>query len=236
MRRPAVVLLFAVAGAAAGCSSSSNEPNPPAVASLDEFPGVFAQAYCHRAFSCCRPEDRSAASPGADEATCTVEMTENVRSNAPGLVGGGLGYFPDAGQRCLQLLASGPCGAIFEPGYGSFFACQDVFAGTGALGDACEDPRQCMSGSCFGGACNELGACAADQVLDRENECRQRVALGGACLVGVQCPAGAACANGVCKLRQPVGAACTTPEDCQGTCATTGADVSTCRVGLCSGE
>jgi hypothetical protein len=175
-------------------------------------------------------------SPPDDEATCTAEMTENARNNAQTLVAGGLGYFENAARRCLELFAYGSCGAIFEPHYGSLIACQDVFAATGGLGASCEVPRQCTSGACSGGACVEASACPSGQVVDRDGECHPRVALGETCIASVQCPAGAACASGVCKLRQPAGASCSTPEDCAGTCGTTGADVSTCRVGLCSGE
>jgi hypothetical protein len=239
MRRPAVVVLLAVAAAlgGAGCSSSSNEPPPPAAVSLDEFPAAFAQGYCRRVFSCCRPQDRSLASPGDDEASCTAQMTENVRDNAQSLLdGGGLGYFEDAAQRCLQLFAYGPCGALFEPGYGSLVACQDVFAATGALGDLCEDPRQCTSGACVGGVCVEGGTCPAGQVPDRDNECYPRAALGGVCINKVQCPSGTACGGGMCVMRRPIGSPCAQPEECTGTCAPNTEGASTCRVGYCSGE
>ncbi|HVU50561.1 MAG TPA: EB domain-containing protein [Polyangia bacterium] len=240
MRRPAHALALAAAAVAAlgagGCGSSSNEPDPAPI-SLDEFPAAFAKAYCHRVYSCCRPEDRIVASPGDDEATCTTEMTENASDNARLLFSfGGVGYFEDRARRCLEVLAYGPCGAIFEPGYGSIIACQDVFAGTRALGERCEDSHQCLSGACAGAECVEAAACGADAVVDLDNQCQPRAALGGPCFFDAQCPATAACVADVCKLRGPVGAACTSPADCTGTCAPTDAGAPACRVGFCAGE
>jgi hypothetical protein len=236
MRPRALALVVAAACGLGGCGSSPNDPAPPAPISLDDFPAAFAEGYCRRVYSCCRPEDRFMASPGDDEATCVDEMTVNARNNAQLLLAfGGLGYFEDAAQRCLEVLTYGPCGAIFEPGYAEIIACQDVFAGTLPLGQSCEEARQCRSGAC-GVGCVAPAVCGAGEIVDRENQCQPRAALADPCVLSAQCPAGAACAGDVCKMRSPSGAACATPEDCEGTCAPDDAGVSACRVGYCAGE
>ncbi len=219
-----------------GCSSSSN--GPPAVA-LDQFTAAFGAAYCHRVYDCCQPEDRVVTSAaGNDEATCANEEVQTARANAAFLVSvSGITFDAGAARRCLDVLAGGPCGAVFAPNRGTIMACQDVFVGTGALGAGCEDGRQCASARCYGGACVGPAACSVGSVIDLDGECQPLVGLTGACVVSAQCPPGAACVGGVCKAPSSPGTPCVNVDDCTGACALvleTGAFV--CRAGYCTGQ
>jgi hypothetical protein len=204
---------------------------------LDEFIAAFGEGYCRRVYDCCRPEDRAVASPGTDEATCAAAMTKNARDNADFLLSvSGIAYDGVAARRCLDLLADGPCAAIWSPHFAAIIVCQDVFPGIGALGAACEDQRQCASGTC-GGVCVEAATCGAGSVVDFDNGCQPLVGLMGPCTVTVQCPTGAACITGVCKARNPNGAPCQTADECAGTCAPEGdGGAYVCRPDYCTGQ
>jgi len=228
MRRRAVAVVLALAA----CGSSSNEPAPVA---LEDFPAAFAARYCRRAYDCCLPDDRAAAAPGTDEASCAAMMTEFARSNAELLLGfHGVAYFAPAARRCLELLDVGACGEIFEPHQAALVGCQDVFAGTFALGTPCEDAQQCASAVCSDGACAVAATCADPDVV-AATTCVPRVGLGEPCYVSPQCPAGAACDQGACRREGALGEGCSLPSDCAGTCAPDATGASVCRAGLCRG-
>jgi hypothetical protein len=234
-RAPAVVLALVLAwGASVGC-----EPPPGDPLTLEAFPAAFALRYCRRVYDCCLPADRSVASPGTDEDMCTAGMTDNARNNAEVLLSfGGIGYFADAAQRCLDVLDKRPCADIFEPRAGVLIACQDVFAGTRALDAACEDGRQCTSGACAGALCVAPVTCPADQIATDGNQCASRVALGQTCALSGQCPGGAGCVASACKMRGATGEPCSSVDDCAGACGPVANDsgVNACRPGYCVGQ
>jgi hypothetical protein len=236
MRRVVAAIVTAAAALVAGCESSSNAPRP--IPTLEDFPAEFARRYCRRVYDCCRPEDRSVASPGTDEEMCTAGMTEVARENGTLLMSfGGIAYIPLAGRRCLEVLEEGACGDVFDPSGGSLIACQDVFAGTRPLGAACEEGQQCESATCSGVMCIAAPMCGPDRVTDAAQHCGRRVGLGERCSFSAQCPEGAACVANACKMRDALGTPCTFIDDCAGACAPVGdSGVNACRAGFCLGQ
>jgi hypothetical protein len=266
MRRRALAAVMMVMGTAGGCGSSSNEPardarvdrapvsdaasyaepdagdgaadGDGAPVSLADFPAAFARRFCRRVYECCLPADRAVASPGADEAMCVEAMTENARVNGELLLSaGGIVYSAAAAQHCLDLVDDNTCSNIFDPRVGALLVCHDVFKGTRAFQEPCDDGFQCVSGACAGSACIPTIVCDADHVVNDVGGCVPRVALGAACDFPEQCPPGSTCANLVCKSRGAVGAACLNIDDCTGACApvSAGSVADACRAGYCTG-
>jgi EB module len=261
MRRRALAVVMLLVGASgAGCGSSSGgsvgdagapgsdasssddaDAGPDAdggLVSLDDFPAAFARRFCRRVYDCCLPPDRAIASPGTDQAMCVEAMTENARANGEILLSsGGIAYSAEAAQHCLELLDANTCSNVFDTRDGALVVCQDVFEGTRAIGEGCDDGIQCASGACTGSACIPPIACAPTDVLNDVGGCVPRVALGAPCDFPEQCPAGATCANSVCKTRGAAGAPCLNINDCVGACApvSSGSLEDVCRPGYCAG-
>ncbi len=224
--RSALFLTLALVGAAGvGCG-----PTPPSV-TLESFPLQFARGYCHRVYACCAAPDRSLTSPGSDEASCVAGMTDAASMNADLLFSfGGVGFIEPAAEHCLDVLSSGRCEDIFTSSSGQLIACQDVFAGLRPLGALCGDGRQCISAVCANAACAVPVSCATTDVVSDDNTCIARVAIGAACTLSAQCPAGAACVSAICTQRLLDGAPCSQTEACVGAC---GPPAANALVGAC---
>jgi hypothetical protein len=228
MRSGALVLLVV---AALGCGPSRAVEEP---IELETFVSDFALAFCHRIYTCCQAIDIPSVSPGSDEAACAAEMTENARANAQFLLGfRGITFDTAQARHCLDVLERGPCGSIFESEYGTIIACQNLFPGTRAAGDVCEDGQECTSGRCLG-HCQDAPAatCLKNEYLDPEpNVCVARLEGGNSCMNSRQCLEGAGCVDGICTKRVPDGQSCVSPQACVGTCGPMGL----CRPGICRG-
>jgi hypothetical protein len=228
MRRRALVAL--VLGLACGPSRPVEDPIV-----LESFLGDFAQAFCHRVYSCCESMDVAAVSPGTDEEECTAQMTGFAKGNADFLLGfRGIVFDADNARRCLDVLRHGACTSIFEPHYGSIIPCQDLFPGTREAGEHCEDDQECLSGRC-GGSCAAapVPTCPSAEYVDRAaNLCVARHGDGTTCNDTRECITGDCCSDAVCVARARDGELCGVPDRCIGTCGAGGF----CRPGYCRGR
>jgi hypothetical protein len=223
-----------LAGVACGPSRAPYEP-----LELEEFIGTFALDYCHRIYTCCNAVDLPTVSPGTSETTCTAEMTGFARANATFLLAHhGIVFDPAKAASCLALLEGAACSTIFEPRFGALVACQDIFPGSLAAGEECDDDHECASARCDSGECRAGAppACSDEQFLDETRDvCIQRHELGAPCTLPTECLNGAACVHDVCVEPLADGLACEGLLDCEGTCAATQGQYL-CRPGYCRGH
>jgi hypothetical protein len=219
-----------------GCGSSGDD--------YDTFVDRYAQAVCHRAFSCCRPADLMRVHQTGDEASCAAGAAMRGHQEAAELLRYGLVRFDaNAGKKCLDLLASAGCGQLFGAKYGTLDGCPNFLPGTTPLGGACDDDFVCESNWCVSQSCRPrpcAAGCPAGQVCDGESSCIAATPLGGTCsaLTGA-CTAGTVCLDQQCASPRAEGASCKHVDDCAGTCdlspTTDPSATGTCRPGLCQG-
>jgi hypothetical protein len=231
LRRLVLGLLLGV-----GCGPSRAPQDP---LELEEFVSAFGQEYCHRVYTCCGAGDVSSVSPGESESVCAEEMAGFARANAAFLLSyHGIVYDAAHASRCIELLRSAACSAIFEPRLGALITCQDIFPGALPAGEECDDDHECLSGRCDEARCGgaPLPMCSKGQFLDEARAvCVQRHALGEACSQASECGVDATCVHEVCVKPYAEGVPCESQLDCEGTCADTPAGARLCRTGFCRG-
>jgi hypothetical protein len=201
LRRPvsnaALRLVFAtLAGACSvlsGCGSASVEPldGPDAGAGgenprtprpvdarrtlegipIDAFPTRLAAAFCEALQACCETSGF-----GSGPAMCEERARANYESQLGGSVALGLRYQPLAAARCLAAFSRYLRTCSYDSRAASDAACGDVFQGTLALDQSCENDLQCAKVS---------GAnvyCAGD-LGPRAHTCQKAATEGEQCLL-----------------------------------------------------
>lgn len=219
----------------AGCGSSADD--------FDSFIDRYAQASCHRIFTCCQAADLARVHQTGDEASCAAGVAMRGRQAIGPLLNYGVRFDAAAGKKCLDLLASASCGQIFGAKYGTLDGCPNFLPGTTPLGGACDDDFVCESNWCVSQSCRPrpcAPGCPAGQVCDGESTCIAATPLGGACsaLRGA-CTTGTVCLDQQCAPPRADGAMCKNADDCAGTCdllpTTDPSATGMCRPGLCQG-
>ncbi len=112
-----------------------------------------------------------------------------------------MAFDDDAAEACLERLDDAAESCVLRT---ADDPCYRVFAGTGAVGDACHDVGHCGPGLHCAGESEELSCTGT---------CQPDVALGADCSDG-PCAAGLRCAEGVCVARADVGGACSSRLGC----------------------
>jgi hypothetical protein len=236
-------VVFGLALAFVGCSSSESDPEP--TATLEELATSVARVMCASLGGCCTEQGVS-----FDRETCETEATSRFTEailddrEAPDTR-----YDAAIGAECLQAITSlVVCGQL-DDGGGVLEACDRILHGDVAPGDACESRDQCQVGPGQSASCVDQGRCV---VYTQRSPIRGK--LGDAChgtchssectvdtdpqpaLEGTIAP-GAICfledglyCDTECKPRPKLGEACSGMEVCVADtyCLTQGALTGTC--------
>ena len=150
-------------GASAGSAGASADPVAVPVP-LEQFPALFADAWCDNVGTCC-----SAGSWSFDLATCKVNAAGSLGTTLSTVPPNGV-YDPEAAGACLQAVASVArgCDATAERVVDA--ACRALIIGTLPPGEACVSNKECSSAAgpsiCSGlayenGFPSGTGVCAA---------------------------------------------------------------------------
>jgi hypothetical protein len=205
--RAAMMLLVTMSGL--GCPSSGGSGG--AAVPLDQLADELAQAFCHKAFTCCTTAERQTnTATSADEAACRTtvapQLGADISANQSAIAAGTMVYHPEKARACLDVVAALSC-----PDWGGddrltrFPECNQMWEGKVAPGGACTRNQECI-----GGACSNISGPFA---------CVGLPGLGEPCPTG-NCQLGIACAQDAsglptkCVALQANGVACSGDEDC----------------------
>lgn len=247
-------------------------PPPVTLGALCEGPGSLVAATCRIHVGC-----RASATTEAI-ASCEAHLGETCRAEVARLearvAARRVSFSKEAWERCHAALADVACD---EPAVmlgttrdgpammGQRHACDAVFVGRLARGEACEDAGDCApglacvtaDGSCPGqclplagldALCHpELEPCGPSLSCEGGRCVAARVLLGAACVADSQCPDGATCLDpdegGVCAPKRENGARCDDDDRCaSGFCKVDpladelGSDEGRCAVPLGEGD
>ncbi|MCC6646007.1 MAG: hypothetical protein IT374_10605 [Polyangiaceae bacterium] len=226
--RSASVLFTLGVLALAGCGGSDSGGGAPGGGlgatgpTLAELPAKFAQVSCDVANQCFGADVLKIYLGGEDCLTRTQRAIEDgdIGYAQQLVTDKKLTYDAAKAQACLDAYRAGGCAQLDMRAPA---ACNEVFGGKGAAGDACQIGAECSPGMfCQAGAACP-GKCAALQ------------AAGAACTDDDQCADGLKCTGGVCAAPAAEGEACGggTKLDCKSGLACAGADDKTQKPGVC---
>jgi hypothetical protein len=216
-------LVFALAAAALSCSSTSD---------VNGFPSSYANAYCHFAYHCCTPADRSKFPPGFsnaeaslnfdNEGDCNSKLSDSTQAQFQDVQASvkakRMTWSSKAAQTCLTALnkATSPCSALAfntaiygDPNNpGAPAACDFGQMETGTVGAAgtCTLDQDCANGS----RCSIPTRDGGTPIVQSTGTCVPLPDAGSPCAAGGMCATGSCCtfSTGICAALQPTGAAC----------------------------
>lgn len=190
-----------LAAALAGCGGSPSPPSP------SEFAERYSVAYCGAVFRCCSDSDRSfyfLSPPNFPKEPECVKALRGLLEIRQGR--SRLRYQGDLARDCLIAMGNLRCTEFsnsFTQLPSRLSACSGVYAGSGHVGDACEDGLDCAKGS-FCGLSSDGTTLA----------CLPATKLGESC----PCSSGLSCdvsGGKICRPLQPLGGVCTADADCE---------------------
>jgi hypothetical protein len=213
-------------------------------AALEAFYSDLAVATCHRLVECCAAADMLALVGTSDESACAASLTSTARDEAQATLSfDGIGFDSKAAATCLSDVRADACVAVFEPKAAGLIPCHEVFPGTRAVGDACDEDWMCATGRCRRRLCENLPtppACGAAEAVDPlTNMCVPQRAVGETCGHADPCTPPLVCGGGgTCIAILSDGEACTDDVQCPGACVSfdANAQARACRPILCQGR
>jgi hypothetical protein len=178
-----VKALIALSGlAACGSSGGSSTPIP-----LDDLPSQVVSVDCKLLVRCSLASDETICHDWLS-ASLSAGYSRGLGANVKAVEAGRTRYDPNAAGRCLDGMATLPCGVALLGGEGSAEgfgdSCANVFTGTEPDGSSCVVDAECLPGSycaipssattmvCMGTctrggtSCNEDSQCATGRVCD----------------------------------------------------------------------
>lgn len=211
----------------AGCGGSDSGGSPAGTSSvagpsISELPAKFAAVSCDVASQCFGADVLKIFLAGEDCVTRTQRAIEDgdIGYTQKLVADKKLTYDPAKAQACLDAYRAGGCAQLDTRAPS---ACDAVFGGKGAVGDACEVDSECSPGM----FCQAGAACPG--------KCATRLAAGGACTDDDNCGDNLKCSNGKCAAPAAEGAACGggTNVECKSGLSCQGADQDTGKPGTC---
>ena len=171
MSRSVGLVVLGLGLALIGCDSSDGEPES-SVATFDELAASIARVTCESLGGCCTEQGVR-----FDRKTCETEAASiaqkgfsNDREDLSTV------YDAAIGAECFEAIKSHVVCGQLDDSNGILAACDVLFHGEVAAGDACESGDQCLRGPGQGARCGDEGRCI---VYSRREASRGK--LGDAC-------------------------------------------------------
>lgn len=208
---------FALGAGACGGGSGGSGGSVP----LGQFPAKMSQAMCTQNFKC---------APAADLTGHTMQQCVDDNAMLFSLLASAISSSEAKGRATYHAAQMGICiGGMAAMTCDEWrlgltdanqpAACQAAIVGKVAVGGACQDDNECVSGTCEG---SDPGPPPTD------GQCVALVPEGGSCTNGDACATDFICdpATQVCMAKRGGGAACSNDDQCVNGCNTT--------TGMCS--
>ncbi len=215
-----LLLLVGCGGSDSGGGSPGG--SSPAGPSLAELPAKFAAVSCDVVSQCLGADLLKIYLAGEDCVTRTQRSIEDGDLGATQqlVADKKLTYDPAKAQACLDAYRAGGCAQMDTRAPA---ACDSVFGGKGAVGDACQVNAECSPGM----FCQAGAACPG--------KCAARLAAGAACTGDDSCGDNLKCTAGKCAAPAAENAECGggTNVECKSGLSCQGADAKTGKPGVC---
>ncbi len=193
---------------------------------IDNFAQKYAEALCEKNFTCCDQAELT----GKTQSQCVSDnqaafsfLISSIKSSQ---AQNRASYSSTASGMCVDSLKAMSCDEFKQGSQANMAACMALIMPKVAMGGACTQPYECVTGNCEG----------ADSSTDppTEGTCgpAPTVASVGASCATAECVGGAYCdtATTTCQPKKGAGEACTSDSECLNSCNTT-TNTCTCYAG-----
>jgi hypothetical protein len=197
----------------AGCGSDG--------VTIENFAQKYAEAICSKNFQCCNAmelADKTMSTCVTNNQFAISALTASINESK---AKGRANYDDSKSGTCIDSLKSMTCDEFKQGVGGNMAACMAFVTPNVAMGGACTQDYECITGNCEG------EDTSVDPPVD--GMCGGMISLAqiGAACSSIECVDGAYCdpATSTCQANKGAGSACTSSNECVNTCDTA---TSTC--------
>jgi uncharacterized protein (TIGR03382 family) len=199
MNRSCAAIILALA-----CSCSA-----PSV-TIDDMPAKASKTLCTQMFSCCMADElKDNQQWGPDPLGCEVKLKTMFDAQKNAATAGEtkmrVTYNGTKMAECLSAYEKLTCAELKKNADANIAACETAFEPKVAVGGACAQDFECVSGSCRGATPNADGMCQAK--AGEGSSCTD-----ADCVKGTYCQTGAA--SSTCRNRKADGESCVSNGEC----------------------
>jgi hypothetical protein len=157
-----------------GCASNDGGNRATPIASVEEYVARSNEVYCGKLRECCSAEDLAEHPLGAGSVDeCAALLDGAAEIFAASIAAGRAEYDPEMGGACVETYAGLSCDDPRLHTSGSLPSCESSLRGRIPLGERCEQPYECVEGSCdfeMGGFCAPFKASGQPCLTHRDCE------------------------------------------------------------------